>query len=198
VHNLSTSFVLGYHGCDRETGEKLLLGEPFQPSENNYDWLGSGIYFWEANPDTAMDWARKRATRKNEAQGISLEPFDIGAVIDLGYCLDLMSSNGSKAVEQAYLDHRGIVSESGAVLQENMGGRDNSLRKLDCAVINFLHTARSKVGKQKFDTVRGLFPEGDVLYPGSGFRRDTHVQICVREPQNIHGVFRVAERYFSR
>ncbi len=108
-----------------------------------------------------------------------------------------MSSNGSKAVEQAYLDHKGIVSASGAVLQQNEGGKDYPLRKLDCAVINFLHTARAKGGKPKFDTVRGLFPEGEVLYPGSGFRRDTHVQICVREPQNIHGVFRVADRYFS-
>jgi len=31
VHNLSTCFVLGYHGCDRETGERLLLNEPFHP-----------------------------------------------------------------------------------------------------------------------------------------------------------------------
>ncbi len=197
MHNLSTSFVLGYHGCDRETGERLLLGEAFQPSENDYDWLGSGIYFWEANPDRAMDWAIKRAARKNEAQGTSLEPFVIGAVIELGFCLDLISSNGSKAVKQAYLDYKEIVSASGAVLTENVGGEEHPLRKLDCAVINSLHTTRSRAGEQKFDTVRGLFPEGQVLYPGSGFRRDTHVQICVREPKNIHGVFRVAERYFS-
>jgi hypothetical protein len=42
MHSLSTSFVLGYHGCDRETGERLLLNEPFRPSENTYDWLGKG------------------------------------------------------------------------------------------------------------------------------------------------------------
>lgn len=58
MHNLSASFILGYHGCDRETGEKLLSNEPFQPSENDYDWLGAGVYFWEANPDRAMSWAK--------------------------------------------------------------------------------------------------------------------------------------------
>ena len=30
--------------------ERLLAGEPFQKSINDYDWLGHGIYFWEANP----------------------------------------------------------------------------------------------------------------------------------------------------
>jgi hypothetical protein len=45
MHSLSASFVLGYRGCDRETGEKLLMNEAFRPSENYYDWLGSGVYF---------------------------------------------------------------------------------------------------------------------------------------------------------
>lgn len=39
--------VIAYHGCDVETAERLLSGEPFKPSQNDYDWLGEGIYFWE-------------------------------------------------------------------------------------------------------------------------------------------------------
>ena len=50
MQRLSFGFVLGYHGCDQTTGESLLAGSPFKPSENDYDWLGPGIYFWEANP----------------------------------------------------------------------------------------------------------------------------------------------------
>ena len=72
MHNLSASFVLGYHGCDRETSERLLLNEPFRPSENAYDWLGAGIYFWEANPDRALDWARHRSSLKNPAMESNL------------------------------------------------------------------------------------------------------------------------------
>jgi hypothetical protein len=49
MHELSSSFVLGYHGCDKKVGERVLAGERLKPSENEYDWLGHGIYFWEAN-----------------------------------------------------------------------------------------------------------------------------------------------------
>ncbi len=47
MHRLSTSFVLGYHGCEAAVAEKLLAGEPFKASSNDYDWLGPGIYFWK-------------------------------------------------------------------------------------------------------------------------------------------------------
>jgi hypothetical protein len=60
LHKLSSSFVLGYHGCDRAVAEKLIAGAPFITSENDYDWLGSGIYFWEANP---------RSSRKSFSDG---------------------------------------------------------------------------------------------------------------------------------
>ena len=94
-------YVLGYHGCDREIGERLLQNEQFRPSENTYDWLGSGIYFWEANPDRALDWARERTERRKLLEDIQAEPFVVGAVLNLGFCLDLISANGSQAAENA-------------------------------------------------------------------------------------------------
>lgn len=37
----STSFVLGYHGCDRKVAERVLAGkQQLIPSRNDYDWLG--------------------------------------------------------------------------------------------------------------------------------------------------------------
>ena len=198
MHNLSTSFVLGYHGCDRETGERLLNNDPFQPSGNDYDWLGSGIYFWEANPDRALEWAIQRPARKQDHEKSKIAPFVVGAVIDLGFCLDLISSNGSHAVEEAYGSLTSVFAASGAQVPKNTGGEDLLNRKLDCAVINFLHVARQKANEPPFDTVKGVFTEGAHLYPNSGFRKKTHIQICVRNPGNIHGVFRVAERYFTR
>jgi hypothetical protein len=50
---LTTSFILGYHGCDADVATRLIEGEPFKASENDYDWLGPGIYFWESNPQRA-------------------------------------------------------------------------------------------------------------------------------------------------
>ena len=46
---------------------------------------------------------------------------------------------------------------------------------------------------QPYATVRALFPEGSALYPGAGFRDKTHIQVCVREPEQILGVFRVPD-----
>jgi hypothetical protein len=197
VHSLSTSFVLGYHGCDRETGERLLLNEAFRPSENDYDWLGSGIYFWEANPDRARDWAVQHAERIKQKSGIVVEPSVVGAVIELGFCLDLISTNGLQAVEQAYGSYCAVATASGAQIPENVGGDELFLRKLDCAVINFLHGVRRAGGEVPFDTVRALFTEGEHLYPNSGFRRKTHIQICVRKASTIKAVFRVPTEHFS-
>ena len=49
--------VIGYHGCDATVAERLLAGEPFAPSDNNFDWLGRGVYFWEYGYQRAQDWA---------------------------------------------------------------------------------------------------------------------------------------------
>ncbi len=54
-------YVLGYHGCDRRTGEKVISGEQeLTPSKNAYDWLGHGIYFWEDDYIRAEEWAQAR------------------------------------------------------------------------------------------------------------------------------------------
>ena len=45
------AFVLGFHGCDQKTAERVVsTGRHLQPSRNDYDWLGHGVYFWENDP----------------------------------------------------------------------------------------------------------------------------------------------------
>jgi hypothetical protein len=46
---------------------------------------------------------------------------------------------------------------------------------------------------QPYTTGRALFPEGSEIYPGAGFLDKPHIQICVREPEQIVGVFRIPE-----
>ena len=41
-----------------------------------------------------------------------------------------------------------------------------------------------------FDTVRGVFQEGVATFEGSGIRLESHIQIAVRSPAVILGVFR--------
>jgi hypothetical protein len=191
VQRLSTTFILGYHGCDRRVAEDLLLNKPFEPSKNDYDWLGSGIYFWEANPARGLAWSRELSRHRQERRGAIEEPYVIGAVIDLGYCLDLISSKGIELVKVGYKDFSEFVRESGDEMPRNEGGGDLFLRHLDCAVMNHIHDVNKRSNQPEFDTVRGVFLEGQPIYETSGFHEKTHIQICVRNPRNIKGVFRV-------
>jgi hypothetical protein len=189
LHRLSSTFILGYHGCDRKIGERLLRGEPFKPSTNEYDWLGPGIYFWEANPLRGLEFAREAAQRKDSRIE---KPFVIGAVIELGLCLDLTTSGGIEWVRDAYIKLVEVFRAADLALPEN---RVSGLRRnLDCAVIRQLHQAIRDKGLDPIDTAKGVFTEGGPIYAGAGFNEKTHVQIAVCNPACIKGVFRVPAR----
>jgi len=188
--------VLAYHGCDLEIVQELLNGSPFQPSRKDYDWLGAGIYFWENDVVRAYQWATE--TRRNFDH-----PSVVGAVIELGDCLDLTTQTGIEAVRLAHhmfiilADRKGIRIPENVDPGQQMGG-DRIIRRLDCAVMNYLHgiletEQESDTRSQPYSTVRAMFPEGSELYPGAGFRDKTHIQICVRDPEQILGVFRIPE-----
>ncbi len=65
------SFILGYHGCDRSVAEAIFSGSSAHliSSQNEYDRLGHGIYFWENSPQRALNYVREqmwRTTRKRK------------------------------------------------------------------------------------------------------------------------------------
>ncbi len=187
MHRLTSAFVLGYHGCDRKVGERLLNGNPFRPSNNEYDWLGPGIYFWEANPQRGLDFARETARRKPTS---IREPFVIGAVLELGLCLDLTTAMGIEWVRIAYDSLASSATKGGVSLPRNSA--DGLRRNLDCAVIRRLHSILEAQGLAAVDTVKGIFTEGKPIYPGAGFDERTHIQIVARNSYCIKGVFRVS------
>ncbi|SDG88190.1 hypothetical protein SAMN05216338_1003310 [Bradyrhizobium sp. Rc2d] len=186
----ATSLAVGFHGCERQVGLRVLRGEDFRPSEKAYDWLGPGVYFWEGDPVRAWEWARDR--------GYS-EPFVVGAIIDLGECLDLTLRENLEYLSVAYSDLRRVQSLAKSKLPSNKDGRrlpkrDKVLRFLDCAVITHLHhmvaDAIAENPLPRFDTVRGLFEEGEPAFAGARFYRRTHTQIAVLNQRLIRGVFR--------
>jgi hypothetical protein len=191
VNPASTHFVLGYHGCDRAVAERVLAGrDVVSPSNNDWDWLGDGAYFWEANAQRAHDFAVELTTRPRTGKQRIARPAVVGAVIDLGFCLNLLDSRFIPLVREAYYRLLQSSDDAGVELPENTGGRDRLRRRLDCAVIRTLHESRADAGRQPFDTVRAAFTEGDRLYPTAGFAAKTHIQICVRDPACIKGYFR--------
>ena len=84
-----------------------------------------------------------------------------------------------------------FAAAAGRKLPEN--APEGLLRGLDCAVIQMVHTIRSDRGDQPIDSVKGVFIEGRPVYEGSGFYEKTHIQIAVRSPDCIKGVFRVPQ-----
>ena len=186
MHRLTSSFILGYHGGDRTVGEALLRGESFKVSDNDYDWLGPGVYFWESNPQRGMEYAGEASRRRGSKIA---KPFVVGAIIELGSCLDLTTSSGIDQIRIAHQSSLALSKAGGWELSRNSS--DGLRRYLDCAVIRRLHGILEDNGMPPIDSVKGIFLEGAPAYPGSGFREKTHIQIAVCNLACIKGVFRV-------
>lgn len=188
----SSTLLLGYHGCDREVGERILGGGGhLRPSENDYDWLGSGIYFWEDNSRRALEWAEFVRENPKRSRARIRDPFVIGAIIDAGNCLDLLEADSIRIVEKSHERLAAILSAAGVPMPKNQRrGGEWAVRRLDCAVLNHVHEFRAQAGEAGFDSVRAAFVEGEPLYPSAGFHRRTHIQLCVRSTAQVVGYFR--------
>lgn len=194
MYSARPNLIIGFHGCDKKIRDRIVAGvDDIRPSENEYDWLGSGVYFWENNFSRAYDWAVNASQNPDLTFQPVEEPAVLGAVISLDHCLDLLDNFSIDLVKSAYEEFSAAFkSEFGAIpLPDNSGGHDRPLRKLDCAVINYLHFLTETSGMQldPFDSVRAVFTEGDLIYPEAGFRRKSHIQICIRNSDCIKGFF---------
>lgn len=146
--------VIGYHACSKTVADRLLLeGEGFKHSKNSWDWLGHGIYFWEFGLQRAYDWAQERWGSQGREFAV------VGALIQLGNCLDLLDT-----------DHTRRLAQVAAVLQEKVELPENrdKRRDLDCFLVNSYCNEMEEV--VAFDTVRGLFQEGAPIVDGSEIR----------------------------
>lgn len=96
------NLTLAFHGCDEITFKKVLYQhEQLLPSNNSYDWLGNGIYFWENSLARAEEWAVSYCKRYNREHSDEepKRPAVIGAVISLGHCMDLTDYGSSQILK---------------------------------------------------------------------------------------------------
>ena len=180
--------VIAYHGCDVAVAEEILAGKPLRKSENDYDWLGEGIYFWEYGADRALKFAEDQKGR-----GKVEVPAVVGALVQLGNCFDLMDTRFTEELGVAFDLFKVLQEAKGDPLPKNSGATpDEKLRRLDCAVLNFYFTTLAKDPDDpvSYDSVRCGFVEGPPAFEGSGIRHQSHVQIAVRNPACVLGVFR--------
>jgi hypothetical protein len=190
MYSSKHSYVLGFHGLDEEVGLTVLNNnDRLKHSNNSYDWLGQGVYFWENSLERARQYAEEDSKRKNSK---IKNPFVIGAILDLGTCLDLLDKKYLDFLSLAYNEMKKSLEEVGQELPENKPfGKDDfdfKKRELDCAVIRYAHTL-ARASRTVFDSVRAAFWEGDELYPGAAFRMQNHIQIAIINPNCIKGVF---------
>ncbi len=180
------SLVLGYHGCDQTLVHEIVSGRSeLRPSRNDYDWLGEGSYFWEDSHDRAFRWAKEEADKTSNRVKT---PAVLGAIIDLGNCLNLIDSDHLRLVKAAHAAYLEFCETSESPPAQNKG-HDLRQRYLDRAVFETLHRLREREEKPAFDTVRAFFVEGQPLYENAGLRDLDHIQICVRNPRSIVGYF---------
>lgn len=201
---VSPNVVVGFHGCDKDVFNSVIkYGNQLKASENSYDWLGHGKYFWEGSYDRALAWAKASNNIKT--------PAVIGAFIKLGNCIDLLDSEDLKKVKQAYeilfleLEALGEDIPKNKIIKDDI----SFVRELDCKVILRLQELNNEAVARDLDlidmngqnlrkiqnyhefidSVRGMFPEGKELYPNAGFRSKNHIQLCVVNPNCIIGYF---------
>lgn len=139
-----------------------------------------------------LEFAREVQSRHGKKSSIK-NPWVIGAIIEPRMCLDLMTSSGIAILKESYETLKRLSEVYGKPLPVN---NDDTLRRnLDCMVVNVAHLILQEQNQPKIDTVKGVFVEGDEVYPGAGFREKNHIQICVCNSDCIKGVFRVDDRF---
>ena len=172
--------VIAYHGCSEEIAEKVLSDGCFLSSTNTYDWLGAGIYFWEYAPNRALRWAQELQKSRGGSPAV------LGVTIRLGRCLNLLDTAKAPILARTYQD-----------IVENLETRrlprntDTGAHFLDREVIDTHCRTAAKSNAYLYQTVRGSYPEGEPIYPGSKILSLTHTQIAVRDAACISQIHRL-------
>ena len=138
---LPPQIIFGYHGCDETIAKMILEGGHMKASTNPWDWLGHGIYFWERSVVRALRWAREMTQLPGS---LVRTPAVVGAIINLGTCLDLADPESADFVTEAYADYIERCRSTGVEPARNKGP-ESKARFLDCSVINFTSLKNSCV-----------------------------------------------------
>ena len=173
----SRAIVYGYHGTSLDSANSILLSG-FEASRNDYDWLGTGVYFFQDAPQRAWEWATSRYSN----------PAVIGALIDIENFIDLLDIGWFEILNES---HRLLVDEY------RLTGRripnqnpEAGARWLDAAIINY---AVEEIIEVRYNTriygVRAAFPEGEPAFENSALFDRAHVQMTVRNPSIIKQIW---------
>lgn len=188
MYSIRPNLIIGFHGCDKNVAKKIINGvEKMKSSENSFDWLGNGIYFWENDYERALEFAQELYPKTIKY------PFVIGGIINLGNCLDLTTRKSIQVLKAAYENVvQNTVDASNLTNKQGKRGNTNGdllLRNLDCYTIETLHKINIEKNIKPYDSIKAAFWEGEELYSTAGFKEKNHIQICIRNTDCILGYF---------
>jgi hypothetical protein len=166
-------------------------------SNNRYDWLGPGAYFFEGDVERALLFAQ--ASHNNPKKRYTAKPIAtpavVGAVLQVQNWLDMTTQAGIREFGLAYEALvQGLLSTHTPIPVNSPasdGDIDVIYRALDNAVFTWLHNARAQQEPPlpPFQAVRAAFQQGVPIAPTSGFHANTHVQIALRDNDCVIGWF---------
>ncbi len=170
-----TIWVYGYHGTSMERA-LAIVEAGFKPSNNEYDWLGRGIYFWQDAPKRAWQWAQSNypdnpAVVKSR---LKLDPS----------CLDLLDIGYSPLLRTMYNGFISSYQKQNLSLPQHNPDRSKAHR-LDCLFFNYVVSTFNNTSDKRIISVRSAFVEGDRIFPTSAIYDLTHVQIAILDSNLI-------------
>jgi len=166
--------IRGYHGTSA-TQAAVILRDGFLPSDNDYDCLGNGVYFFEDGLTQARAWAKRAHPG---------EPAVVEADVRLEDCIDLKDSVGWVPVLARAHDELLRITRVQGVPVPRQTSREH---RLDREVVE-LTVAILERGGMRIRSVRGVFAEGPPAFPGSFLSEGSHVQVAVRDADLISDV----------
>jgi hypothetical protein len=159
--------VLGYHGTSRAKANSI-LANGFKVSDNDYDWLGKGVYFFQDAPIRAMQWATGQHPQ---------QPAVIRALIRLDNCIDLLDIKWFPPLRIVYNSFREQYRLANRPLPQQ-NPQHSKAHRLDCEFFNYTTEMLHRRG-QDVEVIRAVFVEGENIFPNSAIFDLAHVQIAV-------------------
>lgn len=162
--------VYGYHGTSADAAAAIIQ-RGFNISSNDYDWLGTGVYFFQDAPLRAWEWANQQHPTN---------PAVIRSVISLEDSIDLLDIKWFPVINEAYSVFVNEYRITNRPLPQQNPERSKAHR-LDCAFFNYIVEQILNPQAEPIRVIRGVFVEGERIFPNSAVFNRAHVQIAVRD-----------------
>ena len=162
--------VYGYHGTSRDKAQEI-IERGFDFSTNDYDWLGTGVYFFQDAPVRALAWARERYPD---------DPAVVKSELRLENCIDLLDVGWYPIIRETYSMFVEEYRKANIPLPRQ-DPQKSKAHRLDCAFFNYIVEKVFASRNVTIDSIRAVFNEGDRIYPSSAIFDRSHIQILIRD-----------------